>query len=94
MHTVCPGAKMIRQPKPEMFDCPQCGSEVEIWTDELKGVCPQCKTTLITREWYAPNIGGIENGRCASCGRPVDIVLGSKVGSRRSKVESPKPKSQ
>jgi len=47
MHTVCPGAKMIRQPKPESFDCPQCGAEVEIWTDELKGVCPQCKTTVL-----------------------------------------------
>jgi HD superfamily phosphodiesterase len=47
MHTVCPGAKMIRQPKPEIFDCPQCGAEVEIWTDELKGVCSQCKTTVL-----------------------------------------------
>ena len=47
MHTVCPGAKMIRQPKPEMFDCPKCGAEVEIWTDEAKGVCPHCKTTVL-----------------------------------------------
>ena len=47
MHTVCPGAKMIRQPKPEIFDCPQCGAEVEIWTDELKGVCQQCKTPVL-----------------------------------------------
>lgn len=47
MHTVCPGAKLIRQPMPEMFDCPNCGAEVEIWTDELRGVCPRCKTTVL-----------------------------------------------
>jgi HD superfamily phosphohydrolase YqeK len=47
MHTICPGARAIRQPKPEMFDCPKCGSEVEIWTDELKGVCLNCKTVVM-----------------------------------------------
>jgi hypothetical protein len=47
MHTVCPGAKLIRQPKPEMFDCPNCGAEVEIWTDELKGTCTRCKTVVL-----------------------------------------------
>jgi len=46
MHNVCPGAKSFRQPKPEIFTCPYCGAEVEIWTDELKGVCPNCKKTV------------------------------------------------
>ena len=47
MHTICPGSKIIRQPKPELFDCPNCGEEVEIWTDELKGTCPSCKSTVM-----------------------------------------------
>jgi HD superfamily phosphodiesterase len=47
MHTICPGSKLIRQPKPEMFDCPNCGAEVEIWTDEVKGTCPRCKTVVM-----------------------------------------------
>jgi len=47
MHSVCPGAKLIRQPKPEMFDCPSCGAEVEIWTDELRGTCSRCKTVVL-----------------------------------------------
>jgi HD superfamily phosphodiesterase len=47
MHTVCPGAKLIRQPMPEMFDCPKCGAEVEIWTDELRGTCGRCKTVVL-----------------------------------------------
>jgi HD superfamily phosphodiesterase len=38
---------MIRQPKPEIFDCPKCGAEVEIWTDEMKGVCQRCRTTVL-----------------------------------------------
>jgi predicted RNA-binding Zn-ribbon protein involved in translation (DUF1610 family) len=41
-HQFCPGAKILRQPQPEMFDCPSCGEEVEIWTDEIRGVCPNC----------------------------------------------------
>jgi DNA-directed RNA polymerase subunit RPC12/RpoP len=43
----CPGAKLLRQPKPEMFSCPQCGEEVEIWSDELRGTCPSCGTTVL-----------------------------------------------
>jgi hypothetical protein len=41
-HQFCPGAKILRQPQPEMFDCPDCGEEVEIWTDEIRGVCSNC----------------------------------------------------
>lgn len=47
MHEICPGARFIRQPKPELFDCPNCGAEVEIWTDELKRTCPRCKTVVL-----------------------------------------------
>ncbi len=38
----CPGARTIREPSPEYINCPDCGSEVEIWTDELKATCPGC----------------------------------------------------
>ena len=38
----CPGARTIREPKPEYINCPDCGREVEIWTDELKATCPGC----------------------------------------------------
>lgn len=43
----CPGSGSIRNPVPENIPCPQCGREVEIWTDEKKGVCPGCKTTVL-----------------------------------------------
>lgn len=41
-HQFCPGAKLMRQPKPEIFTCTACGGEVEIWSDEIRGVCGRC----------------------------------------------------
>jgi len=38
----CPGSRTIREPRPELINCPDCGREVEIWTDELKATCPGC----------------------------------------------------
>lgn len=38
----CPGARTIREPMPEFINCPDCGREVEIWTDELKATCSAC----------------------------------------------------
>ncbi len=43
----CPGAKAFTQPTPEFIRCPSCRGEVEIWTDEVKGVCPGCKRTIL-----------------------------------------------
>lgn len=45
-HVFCPGSRALRQPSPEVRSCPSCGSEVEIWTDEVKGVCPGCSRTV------------------------------------------------
>jgi HD superfamily phosphohydrolase YqeK len=46
-HTFCPGAKLLRQPKPEIYTCPTCGGEVEIWTDEIRGYCSNCKKAVL-----------------------------------------------
>ena len=45
----CPGARMIREARPEYVDCPRCGTEVEIWTDEAVARCPECDG-LVTRD--------------------------------------------
>ena len=39
----CPGAERFKHPQPEERECPFCGAEVEIWTDELSALCPKCK---------------------------------------------------
>ena len=47
----CPGSKFIRQPKPELFPCPSCGKEVEIWSDEFRARCRNCgKSVYRSRE--------------------------------------------
>ncbi len=38
----CPGNDPVTRAVPEMFACPDCGTEVEIWTDECKGKCASC----------------------------------------------------
>lgn len=45
----CPGAQKFRKPQPEFMKCPFCGAEVEIWTDEVKATCPNCKK-IVTRQ--------------------------------------------
>jgi hypothetical protein len=38
----CPGAVTFREVRPEDITCPECGAEVEIWSDELTARCSQC----------------------------------------------------
>jgi DNA-directed RNA polymerase subunit RPC12/RpoP len=38
----CPGAVNIRNVRPEYVECSFCGTETEIWTDELVARCPGC----------------------------------------------------
>jgi predicted HD phosphohydrolase/DNA-directed RNA polymerase subunit RPC12/RpoP len=42
----CPGSLGFVQPKPEIFRCPGCGREVEIWSDEAMADCPVCSKTV------------------------------------------------
>lgn len=42
----CPGSRTIREPRPEYINCPECSTEVEIWTDELKATCPGCSNKV------------------------------------------------
>ncbi len=43
----CPGSQKFSQPQPEIINCPFCGKEIEIWTDEIKATCPNCKKQVI-----------------------------------------------
>ncbi len=38
----CPGVDRTLYAIPETHKCPDCGNEVEIWTDEKKGKCKKC----------------------------------------------------
>ncbi len=56
MDKSCPGSRTIREPRPESMTCPNCGEEVEIWTDELKATCRNCGTKVLR----AQQASGIE----------------------------------
>ena len=43
----CPGNDPVTRAVPEMFACPDCGTEVEIWTDEFKGRCASCNSVFL-----------------------------------------------
>ena len=42
MNFNCPGSIRIKEPMPEIFICPGCGEEVEIWTHERMRKCISC----------------------------------------------------
>lgn len=41
-YSKCPGNDPVSRGVPELFVCPDCGKEVEIWTDDLKRKCASC----------------------------------------------------
>lgn len=44
----CPGSR----PKPlttENYNCPNCGHEIEIFSDEFKTKCPKCKKEVLIK---------------------------------------------
>jgi len=42
----CPGSQGFKQPHPETIDCPVCGYEIEIWSDEAQVECPKCRKAV------------------------------------------------
>lgn len=43
----CSGATSFAQPRIEVLPCPDCGTDVEVWSDEATGQCPSCSRTVI-----------------------------------------------
>ncbi len=50
MNENCPGSKGLRQPTPKDIKCPNCLKDVEIWSDEIKAMCPHCKTIIMQNQ--------------------------------------------
>ena len=71
----CPG-QSGRNLEAELYPCPGCGCEVEIFSDELRQRCPRCK-----REVYGKRIPS-----CIDWCRAAEECLGSEVWSQ-SKIE-------
>lgn len=46
----CPGPERSMAATPETYPCPDCGIEVEIWSDERKRRCPDCNRTVYPKK--------------------------------------------
>jgi NADH pyrophosphatase NudC (nudix superfamily) len=42
MFEYCPGAAGLHTPTLTIRTCPQCGAEIEIFSNEVKAVCENC----------------------------------------------------
>ncbi|MCX5657780.1 MAG: hypothetical protein NTZ48_06110 [Candidatus Omnitrophica bacterium] len=77
----CPGAQKYRQPRPEVIKCFYCRSEAEIWTDEFKITCPDCKNPMVRRE----------NGAiCLEWCRQAEAYIGEEKFARYKEVNGKK----
>lgn len=43
----CSGATAFSRPTIEVLPCPDCGADVEVWSDEATGQCPSCSRAVI-----------------------------------------------
>lgn len=43
----CPGVDQALMAIPDLFLCPHCNGEIEVWTDEKRGKCSVCKKTIL-----------------------------------------------
>lgn len=50
LNKFCPGSIGLKQPKPEYKKCPNCGEEVEIWSDEVRATCGKCHTRVFREQ--------------------------------------------
>ena len=48
----CPGIREFIRPTMRYVKCHQCGGDVEVWSDEDRGICIDCEA-----EWTNPNDG-------------------------------------
>ena len=42
----CPGPARKKPAVPEEIECPECGAELEMWSNEAKVTCPSCSKEI------------------------------------------------
>ncbi|MGA1790981.1 MAG: hypothetical protein ACMUIM_05820 [bacterium] len=46
----CPGDDPVKKRFPEYFQCPKCGAELEIWSDEESVKCSDCQEIFYRKD--------------------------------------------
>lgn len=77
----CPGSQQFKQPKPENIKCPSCGRDVEIWSDEVRVVCPFCKAAVTRQTGAQSCLDWCEHAReCVGEKRYANYMRNKKIG--------------
>jgi len=65
----CPGARSLKDIRPEYVRCPHCQTEVEIWTDEYRARCPTCHAWVYREQGLTCLDWCAEAERCVGAAR-------------------------
>ena len=68
----CPGSHHMTMRVPEIFFCPRCGQECEIWRDEGQGRCLACRETISQRDALAHRL---QDSRKRAARLEGDVVM-------------------
>jgi len=77
----CPGASRLREPRPEYTKCPNCDTEVEIWSDEPLARCPSCGF------WLTHDIGASCIDWCSKAPECVGLEVYERLRKTRAEVQ-------
>ena len=78
MYSRCPGSEG-RSLNVEVFKCPGCGSDVEIFSDEMRFRCKKCGTMVVRKE-VAPAC----QDWCEAAGRMIFANKTTEAGKSES----------
>lgn len=71
----CPGRDQTLMSVPELFPCPHCGQELEIWRDESKGRCAACTNHVARQEALAYAVNISSRDRRIPVGEEVSMAV-------------------
>lgn len=89
MFSKCPGQDM-RKLRAELFKCPKCGGEVEIFSDETRTKCQKCGT-MVFKEQLPTCIEWCSSARQCLGEERWKALMGGKENSVTTKAEKEKP---
>ena len=89
MFSKCPGQDM-RKLRVELFKCPKCGAEVEIFSDETRFKCQKCGT-MILKEQLPTCIEWCSSARQCLGEERWKALMGDKENPAKTESEKEKP---
>jgi len=83
----CPGARTIKELRPEYIRCPHCAAEVEVWSDEFRARCTHCDAWVYRKQGVPCLDWCSEAERCVG----TSVLRGYKRARKRSRQSPAQP---